>query len=111
MFSEHFKKTKSTCSVSSIHRWARLLKQPSSITVFRLPTKEYKLLFSVSVCSEQTEFAVSVFRWQKTNGSCRFLLVPFSVCGIPETWRHGDMETLKHRDIDMETSKYGDMET
>jgi hypothetical protein len=32
------------------HRWARLLKQQSSITVYRLPTKENKLPF-VSICS------------------------------------------------------------
>jgi hypothetical protein len=38
-----------------VHRWACLLKQQSSITVYRLPTKENKLPFSVSVCSKQTE--------------------------------------------------------
>jgi hypothetical protein len=60
----------------------------------------------------------SIFRFQlqQTNGSSPFLFsvfrkqtevaifhfpVPFSVCGIPETWRlgqawkHGEMETLK----------------
>jgi hypothetical protein len=44
-----------------------------------------------------------------------FQLVPFSVCGIPESWRHGhgdmDMETWKHRDIDIETWKHGEIET
>jgi hypothetical protein len=33
----------------------RLLKQQSSIIVDHLPTKEKKLPFSVSVCSNQTE--------------------------------------------------------
>jgi hypothetical protein len=54
-------------------------------------------------------FAVSVFRLQKTNVSCRFPLVLFSVCGIPEhgdmdmeTWRSGDME-------EMETCRHGDI--
>jgi hypothetical protein len=39
------------------HRWTRLLKQQSSITAYRLPTKENKFPFSVSVL-------------QETNGSC-----------------------------------------
>jgi hypothetical protein len=41
--------------------------------------------------------------------------LPFFVCGIPETWRHGDMEmeTWKHGDINMrhrnmEKWKHGD---
>ncbi len=42
-----------------MHRWGRLLKQPSSITVYDLPTKENKLPFSVSCL-------------QLTNGNCRF---------------------------------------
>jgi hypothetical protein len=53
-----------------LHRWARLLKQQSWITVYSLPTKENKLpfsfpfvtnkrklLFPFSVCSQQTEVA------------------------------------------------------
>ncbi len=72
--------------------------------------KEKKLLFSVSVCSKQTE----VCRVQKTKRK-----LPFSVCSVSdrenmETWRrrHGDMEmeTWKHGDIDMETWKQGEME-
>jgi hypothetical protein len=55
----------------------------------------------------------------------------FSVCIIPETWRHGDIELWRHgdedietwrhrhgdqdmetwRNEDMETRRYGDMET
>jgi hypothetical protein len=38
--------------------------------------------------------------------------LPFSICGIPETWKHGHgkmkMETSKHGDIDM---RHGNMET
>ncbi len=55
---------------------------------------------------------------QQTNGRGRFPLVPFSVCRIPETWRHGEieMETWKQEDIDikdgnMETRKNGEIET
>jgi hypothetical protein len=43
-----------------LHRWARLLRQQTSITVYRLPTKKNKLPFSVSVGSKQTE----VFRFR-----------------------------------------------
>jgi hypothetical protein len=59
---------------------ARLLKQRSSNTTDRLPTKENKLPFSISVCtvcSKQTEVYLFVFHLQQTNGSCHVLLVPF----------------------------------
>ncbi len=36
-------------------RWARLLKQKKSFTVYRLPSKENKRPSSVSVCSKQME--------------------------------------------------------
>ncbi len=45
--------------------------------------QENKLPFSVSVCSKQTEFDVC---FQQINRSC-----------------HGDMETWRHGDIEMET--------
>jgi hypothetical protein len=48
-----------------MHRWALVLKQQSSITVYRLPTKEYKLLFSVSVHSKSKEVAVPDFPFKK----------------------------------------------
>jgi hypothetical protein len=60
------------------------------ITVYCLPTKENKILFSVA---SKGKFAVSVFRLQQMNGNCHFPLVLFSLCGILETWRHGNMET------------------
>jgi hypothetical protein len=47
--------------LSNRHKRASMLKQQSSITVYRLLTKENKLLFSVFV-----------FRLQQTNGSCCF---------------------------------------
>jgi hypothetical protein len=37
------------------HRWAGLLTQQTSITVYRLPTKQNKLPFSLSICSKQME--------------------------------------------------------
>jgi hypothetical protein len=49
-----------------------------STTVYCLPTKEKKLIFSVSVCSKQTDVCVYVLRLQQTNGSCNFHLVPLS---------------------------------
>jgi hypothetical protein len=59
--------------------------------------------------ANKRKFVVSVFRLHKINGSCPFPLVPFSVCGIPETWRHGDMETRKQGD--KETWRHGETET
>jgi hypothetical protein len=41
-----------------LHRWARWLTRQTLFTVYRLPTKESKLLFSVFVCSKQKEVAV-----------------------------------------------------
>jgi hypothetical protein len=56
-----------------------------------------KLPFSFPSAANKRRFAVSVFSLQQTNGSHRFLLVPFSICRILETWRHG------HGDMDIET--------
>jgi hypothetical protein len=50
--------------------------QQSLITVYRLQTKANKLL---PIAANKTKFAVSVFRLQQTNGTCRLLLVQFSV--------------------------------
>jgi hypothetical protein len=70
----------------------------------------------LSFADQEKEASVFNFRIQQTNGSyplsfsglkqtnesCRFLLVPFSVCGIPETWRwgHGD---IGHRGMEKQT--------
>ncbi len=54
-----------------MHRWVRFLTQQTSITVYHLPTKETKLLFSV--CSKQTEvchfcfpFALNIKHYKHT---------------------------------------------
>jgi hypothetical protein len=73
---------KSNLGHAYTHRWAHLLKQQSLITIYRLPTKENKRPFFVSVGSDQNKICY---------GSCHFPPVPFSVCGIPETWKHGIM--------------------
>jgi hypothetical protein len=73
--------------------------------------------FPFPFASNKRKFAVSVFRLQLTNGrltngSCRFPLVPFSVCGIPETWRHKDGDTrLEISRYKHKTWKHGEMET
>jgi uncharacterized protein HemY len=83
-------------------QWARLLKQQLLITVDRLPTKETNFRFPFPFAANKRKVAVAVF-----------LLVPFSVYRIPETWRHikpwrhGDM---RHRDMEMETWKHGDID-
>jgi hypothetical protein len=103
----------------NVHRWARLLKQQTSFTVYRLPSKENKHLFSIPVCSAQMEVAIyvrSIFRlrdsrnvetWTKRYGDMKTWRQ-----GDKETWRqgdNGDMETLRHGD--METRRHGDTET
>jgi hypothetical protein len=44
-----------------MHRLPLVLKQQSSTTVYHLPTKEYKLLFLISVHSKSKEIAVPDF--------------------------------------------------
>jgi hypothetical protein len=63
------------------------------------------ICFQFPSAANKWKFAISVFLLLKTNGSCHFLLFPFSVCGIPETWRHGhgDMEAWRWRHGNMET--------
>jgi hypothetical protein len=60
-------------------------------TVFRLPTKETNVHSPFRFAANKRKFAVSVFRLDKTSGSCRFPLVPFSVCGIRIC---GNMDTV-----------------
>ncbi len=91
-----------------MHRWAHLLKQQSSITIYRLLTKENKLPFSAN----KRKFAVFVFHLQQTNWSCFFPLVsfPFVVFqkhgdGHMEKWRHGEMESWRQEDMEMENRK------
>jgi hypothetical protein len=47
-------------------------------SVYRLPTKGKKLMFSVSVWSKQTEVCHFCFHFLRTNKSYYFLLVQFS---------------------------------
>ncbi len=61
-------------------RWARLLKQQSSITVSRSTTKEKNFRFPFPFAANKCKFAVSIFCLQQTNGSCCFLLVLFFAC-------------------------------
>ncbi len=53
-----------------MHRWAHLLKQQTPITIYRLQTKENKLLFPFA--AKKWKLAVSVFLLQQTNRSLRF---------------------------------------
>jgi hypothetical protein len=85
------------------HRWPRLLKQQSLITVYCLPTRE-NVHFPFPFAANKRKFVVSVLCLQKTNGSCYTPFVPFG-----EFWKHRDMETWKNGD--METWRNGDMET
>jgi hypothetical protein len=92
---------------------------------YRLPlsTKENKLMFPISVCSKQTE----VFRCHFSFAENKRKL-PFFISSVfrlrnsrnvetwtwrhgdedMETWRHRDMETLRHEGI--ETWRHGDMD-
>ncbi len=91
-----------SCSLSAVnvnaysHRWARLLTQQTSFTVYLLPTKENKLAFSVSVCCKQTEVCRFPYMYTYTF-TClyiytavssekpeprRFTLICFNVCSL-----------------------------
>jgi hypothetical protein len=83
---------------------------------YRLPlsTKENKLIFSISVCSKQMEVFRCCFSFTENKRK-----LPFFISSVfrlrnsrnVETWRHGDegMETWRHRD--METLRHGDIDT
>jgi hypothetical protein len=55
-----------------------LIFQQSLITVYRLSTKENKLLFSALFAAKKRKFVISIFRLQQTNRNCSFLAVMFS---------------------------------
>jgi hypothetical protein len=61
-----------------MHRWARLLKQQSPITVNHTPSKENKLPFAAN------KWKFAIFLSQQTSGSCCFPFVEF--------WKLGDMK-------------------
>ncbi len=71
---------------------------------YRLLTKAANFRFPFFICSKCTE--VAIFRQ---------FHFPFSVSGILETWRQGDMEIETWRQGDMEIETWrngdGDMET
>jgi hypothetical protein len=75
-------------------------------------TKENKLLFSVSVCSKQTEVCHFRFPFAENKQKLPFS-VSSAVCGIPETRRHGgrDIEAWRYGNGVMETWRNGDMGT
>jgi hypothetical protein len=60
-----------------IQRWALLLKQQLSTTVYRLLTKKNKLPFSVFVCSKQTDVSSFVFPFAANKWKS-----PFSISSI-----------------------------
>jgi hypothetical protein len=74
-------------SETYIHRWARLLKQQSSMTAYRFPTKENKIPSAVSVCSKQTYVGRSRFPFAVTKRKFRFPVVPFFLCIEQQKWR------------------------
>ncbi len=96
------------------YRWARLLKQQSSIGLsfanqekqtsvfrFRLQQTNVSLPFPFSVCRKNTEVAIF-----------REFLFPFAECRKRgEIHRHGDMVTWWHGDMEMETRSQGDTDT
>jgi hypothetical protein len=87
-----------------------LLKQKSSIAVYRLLTKKDKLSFSVSVFSKQTEVVVFRLRNSRNMEMEMWRIMTWRWRhGDTETWRHGDMETWRHGD--METWRHEDLET
>jgi hypothetical protein len=59
--------------------WAHLLTKHLSITVYHLPTKENKLPFTMSVCSEQTKVCLICFLFAANKRKLP-LKVPFFVC-------------------------------
>jgi hypothetical protein len=59
---------------------------------FSFADQRNKRPFSVSDATNKLKFAVSVFRLEKTSGSCRFL---FAESGYVETWIHGHIESWK----------------
>jgi hypothetical protein len=77
-----------------MHRWARLLKQQSSITIYRLSTKENKLPFSVSIFRKEMEvyhfrFPFAANKWKLPfSVSSVFLFAKFRKYG------DGDMEGM-----------------
>jgi hypothetical protein len=72
----------------------------------------------LSFANQEKQTSVFCFRLQQTE-VCRFRFpfaenkwkLPFSICGIPEMWRHGhgEIETWRNRQGDMETRRNVDI--
>jgi hypothetical protein len=60
--------------VKNSHKWARMLKQQSSNTIYRLPIKENKVRFSASICSKQTEVCHFCFLFSANKRKLLFSL-------------------------------------
>jgi hypothetical protein len=64
--------------VAGNHRWARLQKQPSSITVCQLPTKDKKNSFFICANKRETE-AQAIFLnpfTDSSSGKQKFVICP-----------------------------------
>ncbi len=94
-----------------IHRWALLLNSNHWLPFIVCRLRKTNFRFPFLFAANKQKFL---------NGSCRFLLVPFfslrnSGNMETRTWRHRDIETLRHGNEDMETWRYRhgamDMET
>ncbi len=72
------------------HRWARLLKQQMLITVYCLLTKKTNFRFPFPFEANKRKFALSVYRLQQTNRSCRFPLVPYIYIDRQGSWDKTD---------------------
>jgi hypothetical protein len=97
------------------HRRAHLRKKPSSITFYRLPTKENECPFSVfQFAGNNLLFLFSVCRKQIEVAIFYQFFYPFEEFEISRhghgdmerwRWRHGDIETWRHQ---MENGSLGD---
>jgi hypothetical protein len=70
-----------------------MLKQQTVEFIFGRPRKT-NVHFSFPLAANKQKFAVSIFRLQKTSGSCRFPLAPYS--GNVKIWRH-ETDNGKHK--------------
>ncbi len=92
-------------------RWACLLTQLTSITVFYLPLRKTKVPFSIFVCSKQMDVCCFHFLFAEDKRK-----LPFSISSIFHWWNSGNVETWRHGNTgtwwqgDMKTGRQGDIE-
>jgi hypothetical protein len=65
-----------------MHKWARLLKQQTLITVYRWRPMKTNFRFPFPFAGNKRQFSIPVFCLQQTTGSCRFPLVLFPILYI-----------------------------